>query len=121
MAGSLLLLAKRALVALIRSVAVAYGVHVTCNRDSDEAAIIANFRKVALRAHPDRGGSTTDQQRLNDARQAWDEARKKNATAGRPKRDAQTKPSSKEDHPIGLVTNRDTTLKIPLGGLAHYF
>ena len=48
MAGSLLLLAKGALVALVRSVAVAYGVQVTCNQDSSDAVIISNFRKVAF-------------------------------------------------------------------------
>ena len=85
MGSSAILLAKRALVVLIRALALTYGVTVNCNRDSNDSEVLSNFRKVALRVHPDRGGNTADQQKLNDARGAWDEARKQKVAAGRPK------------------------------------
>ena len=68
--------AKRALVVLVRALAVAYGLTVNVNRDSSEKEVTAACRRVALRVHPDRGGSSRDQQRLNDARAAWEEARR---------------------------------------------
>ena len=76
-------LAKRVLVSLLRALAVTYNINVNCDRDSTDAVVIANFRKLALRVHPDRGGSTAHQAKLNDAREAWDKAHK--AKAGRPK------------------------------------
>ena len=76
-------LAKRVLVSLLRTLAVTYNINVNCDRDSTDAVVIANFCKLALRVHPDRGGSTAHQAKLNDAREAWDKARK--AKAGRPK------------------------------------
>ena len=85
MGSSAVLLAKRALVALIRQLATVYGLTVSCCRDSSDQVIRTSFRKVALRAHPDHGGNSNDQQRLNDARAVWDEALKKKVPAGRPK------------------------------------
>ena len=82
--GSLACLrAKRALVSLLRSMAARYGVELACNRDSPDRDVLAAFRKVALKAHPDRGGSDVDQQRLSDVRASWDALRKK-AKPGRP-------------------------------------
>ncbi len=60
--------AKRALVTLVRTLAATYGVVVDVGRDSSDRDLTASVRRVALRAHPDRGGSARDQQRLNDAR-----------------------------------------------------
>ena len=77
MATSKVLRAKRALVALLRSLAVAYNLVVNCNRDSDDKVVLTAFKKVSLRVHPDHGGSTVHQQQLNDARAAWDEARER--------------------------------------------
>ena len=66
--------AKRALLVVMRSLAMAYGLTLNCNRDSAERVIVKDLRKLALRTHPDRGGSTEDQQRLNDARTVWEAA-----------------------------------------------
>ncbi|CAE8675765.1 unnamed protein product [Polarella glacialis] len=66
-------MAKRALVALIRTLGATYSVQVSCCRESADAIVVASsFREVVLRTHPDRGGNQSDQQRLNDARAQWD-------------------------------------------------
>ena len=54
---SLVALAKRALVAALKSVARTYGVRVDLTRDSPDAAVRSAYRRVFLRAHPDKGGS----------------------------------------------------------------
>ena len=46
MGSSAILLAKRALVVLIRALALTYGVTVNCNRDSNDSEVLGNFRKV---------------------------------------------------------------------------
>jgi hypothetical protein len=75
--------AKRALVVLLRSIAAIYNVAVALTRDSTDAAALSAFRRVALRAHPDRGGDVRHQQVLNDARGDWQSA-KASSSAGRP-------------------------------------
>ena len=62
--------------ALIRALAVQYGVTVVLTRDSPDNLVTTAYRKVAARAHPDKGGSTEDVQRLNAARDAWQQAKK---------------------------------------------
>ena len=59
--------AERALVILLKALAVTYVVSLVLSRESDDAAIRSAFRKVSRKAHPDQGGSVTDQQQLNDA------------------------------------------------------
>ena len=86
MPSSALLLAKRALVSLLRALAVAYGLDVQITRDSLDVDVARACRRVALRAHPDRGGNTADQQRLNDARAAHAHVQDSRAEQCRPGR-----------------------------------
>ena len=72
-------LAKRALVVLLHALAQVYDVRVTCARTSPDAAVLKDFRRLVLKAHPDRGGSVEHQQQLNDARAAWERAQQGNA------------------------------------------
>ena len=75
MVAMALQVAKRALLATTRTAAVLFGLRMTCNRDSADSEMVSYFRELALRAHPDRpGGSTVQQQRLNDARASWEQA-----------------------------------------------
>ena len=60
MAVSVVLRAKRLLVTLLLRRAVAYHVAVTISRDSPDAAILAAFRKLTLKVHPDKGGSVKE-------------------------------------------------------------
>ena len=73
--------AKRAFVALLLYLARHYCLKVPINRESNEKSILAAFRKVALKAHPDKGGSLSHFQQLNDARDAWEKAKKKDVKA----------------------------------------
>ena len=55
MPASKLLLAKRALVSLLLRLASAYTVVISINRDSTDVAVTGAFRKVKIKAHPDKG------------------------------------------------------------------
>ena len=69
-------IAKRALVNVICALAHIYGVCVVCKRDSPDEVVLKDFRRLALKAHPDRGGKQEHQQQLNDARLEWEAAKK---------------------------------------------
>jgi hypothetical protein len=69
--------AKRALVVLLRALAVTYGITLDVTRDSPAADVNRAFRKVSGKAHPDKGGATEDAQRLNMARDTWRTAEQK--------------------------------------------
>ena len=99
MVASAVQLAKRALLATMRAAAIRFGLTMSCNRDSTEREVVSFFRKLALQAHPDRpGGSTEQQQRLNDARAAWDQARAESKPkGGRPKATAPCDESGTSD------------------------
>ena len=60
--------AKRAFVRVIVYLASVYGISANVNRDSPDADLMKAYRKVALRCHPDKGGSTAHIKQLNTAR-----------------------------------------------------
>ena len=68
-------LAKRTFVKVLLQTAAAYDIALSLTRDSSAAAVEAAFRKVAVRAHPDKGGSLAYQQGLNAARAKWETER----------------------------------------------
>ena len=76
MAASSVQLAKRALVTLLLALAATYNVVVNVTRDSVDGDVLKAFKKVSLKAHPDKGGSPQDMQRLVGARDAWETAKK---------------------------------------------
>ena len=57
--------ARRSLVALLKALAIFFGVVLVLTRDSSDAQIKTAVRKVSLKAHPDRGGKEEDQKLLN--------------------------------------------------------
>ena len=60
--------AKRALVALLRTLAAAYACAVRVTRDSEDAEVRTAYRAVSRKVHPDRPtGCAADQKRLNAA------------------------------------------------------
>ena len=67
--GSHAQLAKRALVKLLLSLAAKYLVSLNLNRDSMDAKVRAGYKRIMLKAHPDKGGDTTDVQILQDAKE----------------------------------------------------
>ena len=75
--------ARRALVKLLLTVAAAYSVVVRLHRDSQDSEVLAAFKKVIRKAHPDKGGADEHAKQLNAAKERWDQAKK---PRGRPKR-----------------------------------
>ena len=49
---------KRALISLIRNLAIVYGSAVSLDRESPDAVVKKAYKKLSLKVHPDRGGST---------------------------------------------------------------
>ena len=49
-------LAKRALVALLKTLAGIYSVNLNLTRDSSDNVVRSAYKRVSVRAHPDRGG-----------------------------------------------------------------
>ena len=94
--------ALRAFVATPKSVAAKYGVTVSVTRDSSAADVRCAYRRVLLKAHPDKGGEKEDVQRLQAAKEAWDSAPKK-PTPGRPKRTPGPGPTPRAAGPGALV------------------
>ena len=60
MGASAVQLAKRALVTLIKAFAIQYQIVVSVSREATDKEVTSAFKKVALKAHPDKGGSADD-------------------------------------------------------------
>ena len=56
-----------------------YGVPLGINRDSTDKVVLDSFRKVVRKVHPDKGGSNADVQKLNAARELWENLQKPKA------------------------------------------
>ena len=65
-------LAKRALVKLLKGMAVLYDLTVTITRNSPDPEVRTAYRKVSVKTHPDRGGDHDHQRQLNAAYSAWE-------------------------------------------------
>ena len=74
---------KRALVALIRTLAVKYGVRVDVTRESADMAILKAYRTLSRKVHPDKGGSEEDQKQLNASHDLWQDALRDRGARGR--------------------------------------
>ena len=79
--------ARRALVKVLLSLAAVYAVLLSVTRESNDADVLAGYRKVVRKVHPDKGGQTADAQRLQAAKDAWDAAKKDAKQSGRPRSD----------------------------------
>ena len=77
--------ATRAFVVVLLSLARLYELVLDVNRESAVEQVIKAYRKVLLKAHPDKGGRKQDAQTLQAAKETWDKARKgSTAQGGRP-------------------------------------
>ena len=66
---------KRALVSVLLELIRVYGLTMSISRDSSDKMLAGAYRKVMLRAHPDKpGGSPHHAKRLNDAYDNWTQA-----------------------------------------------
>ena len=81
--------AKRAFVGVLLATARVFGVPLTVTRESDDKVLVSAYRRVAKKAHLDKGGNTRAFQKLQGARDARDAARTSSqASGGRPKKPA---------------------------------
>ena len=78
-------IAQRAFVRCLLSLAAVCDVVINVNRDSSDEELLKAYRRVAVKAHPDKGGNTRKFQEFQAAKQQWDTARKSGAARGRPK------------------------------------
>ena len=62
--------AKRALVALLKTLALVYKLVVQIDRDAPDSALRRAYRQVSRKTHPDHGGRVEDQTALNNAHDA---------------------------------------------------
>ena len=76
--------ARRALVKVLLALAATYGLVLALSQRSSDADVVGGYRKLARRVHPDKGGSVQDMQRLQNAKDEWEAARR-DASAGRPR------------------------------------
>ena len=76
--------ANRALVSVLLALARSYSLLLTVNRELSPEQLLRAYRQVLKRAHPDKGGKKPDAQKLQAAKEAWDNARK-TSNVGRPK------------------------------------
>ena len=74
--------ARRTLVQLLLKLGVVYGVVLNLHRDSVDLDVSKAFKKVLLKAHPDKGGSEQHTKDLTTAKDRWEKAKK---PVGRPK------------------------------------
>ena len=74
---------KRALVSLLLEVARVYGSVLGLTRESPDDVVVRSHQKLFLEVHPDKpGGSVEHARRINDAWDAWNDARKKSRNIG---------------------------------------
>ena len=81
--------ARRALVKVLVALASLYSVSVRLSRDSTDTEVTAAFRKVVLKAHPDKGGTEEHAKQLNEAKAKWDSAKRR---GGRPQQNSPGQP-----------------------------
>ena len=73
---------KRALVSLLKTLAGIYAVTLNVTRESSDKDVSSAYRKLSRKTHPDRGGQVQHQTDLNNAHDAWEDAKKSKAQHG---------------------------------------
>ena len=61
------------MVRVLLALAAAYALVLTLPKDPTDAQVTTAYKKVALKAHPDKGGAVEDAQRVTAAKRVWDE------------------------------------------------
>ena len=99
-------LARRALVKVLLSLASVYAVLLSVTRDSNDADVLAGYKKLIRKVHPDKGGRTEDAQRLQSAKDAWDATKQGAKQSGRPRTD---RARNNDAHAQSQSTGMDVT------------
>ena len=71
---STILRAKRAFVSILLRLASFYGVALELDREAADDRVLKAYRRVVVKAHPDKGGHKTKFQSLQAAKETWDSA-----------------------------------------------
>ena len=71
------LVARRALVKVLLALAALYALSLNLSRESTDEQVTKAYKRVALKVHPDKGGTVEHAQQLNLAKEAWEKAKKK--------------------------------------------
>ena len=104
-------LARRALVKVLLSLASVYAVLLSVTRDSNDADVLAGYKKLIRKVHPDKGGRKEECQRLQSAKDAWDVA-KQAKQSGRPRSDDRARSNHAQAQDGGMdVADPDKVLK----------
>ena len=85
MAVSVAQAARRALVRVLQALATVYSLALGLNREATDLEVTKAYKRVLLKAHPDKGGNTADAQKLQAAKEGWDKAKRSCPAGGRPK------------------------------------
>ena len=93
------LAARRSLVQVLLALAAAYGVLLTLTRDARDEQVVAAYKKVTRKVHPDKGGSTADFQRLQAAKDEWEAKRSSRGQAGRPQSQGKPRAQAQAQQP----------------------
>ena len=96
-------IATRAFVKILVAFAAQYQVSVTISRDSSGKDILATYRRVVKKVHPDKGGKKEDQQKLQDAKVEWEAAIANARKRGRPNQAHAKKDDAATDVALDVV------------------
>ena len=112
MAVSRVLAAKRKLVSLLLTIAGIYSVLLRdFNRESPDKDVERAYKRVLLKAHPDKGGSNEHTQKLTDAKAEWDAARSSRGGGNVPSNGGSNNASSAQQSPGGGSANSNIVTK----------
>ena len=81
MPGRVVQKAKRAFVTVLLYLCQQYGLRAGFTRESTDETLMSVFRRVAKKAHPDKGGHHKDFTKLQACRQKWQDAKAKASAA----------------------------------------
>ena len=94
--------AKRALIAVLKALAAKYRVPLgSMTKDACDDDVHKAYKRVVLRAHPDKGGTHEDAQRLQEARDAY--AAAKRVARGRPTGGRPAQSAAQGEQPSALA------------------
>ena len=78
------LAARRALVKVMRRLARANKLKLDLAFDATDAQVLAAYKRLARKCHPDKGGRTAHMQELQAAKNEWDKSKDEATSGGRP-------------------------------------
>ena len=79
------------------SLASLYGVMLTVTRKSTDDQVLAGYKKLIRKVHPDKAGKTEDAKRLQSTKNFWDTAKSEAKQAGRPNNDGPRSSETTQD------------------------